>query len=100
VQIALFAVSYLAIGCLTASSYALFMALSRGEFAATRFSVFMALTNACEAGAGFVGGRFGAANYGITLLALTAVGCLAALPLAFLSKLRVEESDDEQRVTA
>ncbi len=99
-QIALFGVTYLAIGLLTASSYALFMTLSRGEFAATRFSVFMALTNACEAGAGFVGGRFGAANYGITLLALTAVGCLATVPLRFLAKLRGEENENERRVAA
>jgi hypothetical protein len=100
VQIALFAVTYLTIGLLTASSYALFMTLSRGDFAATRFSVFMALTNASEAGAGFVGGRFGAANYGVTLLILSAVGCLAAVPLTFLAKLRGVENENEQRVTA
>jgi hypothetical protein len=100
VQTALFAVSYLAIGFFTASSYALFMTLSRGEFAATRFSIFMALTNACEAWAGFVGGRFGAANYGITLLVLAAVACLSAAPLKLLAKIRVEENENEQRVPA
>jgi hypothetical protein len=100
VQLALFAASYLAIGFFTASSYALFMTLSRGEFAATRFSIFMALTNACEAWAGFVGGRFGAAHYGVTLLALIAVASLATAPLKFLAKIRVEENDNEQRVPA
>jgi hypothetical protein len=82
----LFALVYWGIGALTASSYALFMTLSRGEFAATRFSVFMAMTNACEAWAGFVGGRFAVHGYGLTLLSLTAVSCMAALPLAMVSK--------------
>jgi predicted MFS family arabinose efflux permease len=82
----LFALVYCGIGALTASSYALFMTLSRGEFAATRFSVFMAMTNACEAWAGFVGGRFAVHGYGLTLLSLTAVSCMAALPLAIVSK--------------
>ena len=100
VQMSLFALSYLAIGFFTASSYALFMALSRGEFAATRFSIFMALTNACEAWAGFAGGRFGAANYGTTLLTLALVACLAAAPLRFLAKIRVEEDANGQRVPA
>jgi hypothetical protein len=77
---------YFAIGALTASCYALFMTLSRGEFSATRFSLLMAMTNACEAWAGFVGGRFAAQNFGLTLLTLTLVACVAALPLFALWK--------------
>jgi PAT family beta-lactamase induction signal transducer AmpG len=85
-----FTVAYLAIGALTASSYALFMTLSRGEFAATRFSVFMAMTNACEAWAGFVGGRFAVYSYGTTLLTLAVVACIALVPLYLLRKARRE----------
>jgi MFS transporter, PAT family, beta-lactamase induction signal transducer AmpG len=77
---------YLAIGALTASCYALFMTLSQGEFSATRFSLLMAMTNACEAWAGFVGGRFAAQNFGLTLLALTVVACVAVWPLYALSR--------------
>lgn len=80
--------AYLAIGALTASSYALLMKLSRGEFAATRFSLFMAMTNACEAWSGYVGGRFAEYSYGLTLLALTAAACLATVPLFVLWRSR------------
>jgi hypothetical protein len=69
------------------------MQLARGEYAATRFSVFMAMTNACEAWAGFVGGRFGGSHYGFTLLALSGVASLAALPLYVLAK-------DKKKVTS
>ena len=90
-----FGSAYFAIGALTASSYALFMILSRGEFAATRFSLFMAATNACEAWAGFVGGMFAGFSYGITLLSLTAVACIAVIPLYVLSRQRLERITDE-----
>ncbi len=100
VQLLLFAVAYLFIGVLTASSYALFMTLSRGELAATRFSIFMAMTNACEAWAGFVGGRFAAANYGATLLVLCAVACMALVPLAYLARIRHKEYRDGERAAA
>jgi MFS transporter, PAT family, beta-lactamase induction signal transducer AmpG len=99
-QVALFTVSYLAIGALTASSYALFMTLSRGAFSATRFSVFMAMTNACEAWSGRVGGAFAASSYAMTLLALSLVGCLAALPLLVLAKIRHKEKLDDDAVLA
>lgn len=82
----LFGVVYLLIGALTASSYALFMTLSRGEFAATRFSVFMAMTNACEAWSGFVGGRLAVHGYGLALISLTAISWAATLPLFLLGK--------------
>jgi PAT family beta-lactamase induction signal transducer AmpG len=79
-----YSVAYFAIGLLTASSYALFMALSRGRYAATRISLFMAMTNACEAWAAFVGGRLAVQSYGFGLLVLAAVACLALLPLFVL----------------
>jgi hypothetical protein len=44
----------------------------------------MAMTNACEAWAGFVGGRFAELSYGLTLLSLAGAGCVAAVPLAVL----------------
>jgi hypothetical protein len=94
-----FGLTYFAIGALTASSYALFMSLSRGEFAATRFSVFMAMTNACEAWAGFVGGRFAVHGYGLTLLSLTAVSCAAALPLFLVSKGPSRKEGNEPRTS-
>jgi hypothetical protein len=53
----------------------------------------MAMTNACEAWAGFVGGRFGGSHYGFTLLALSGVASLAALPLYVLAK-------DKKKVTS
>jgi MFS transporter, PAT family, beta-lactamase induction signal transducer AmpG len=99
-QLLAFAAAYFFIGVLTASSYALFMTLARGELAATRFSILMAMTNACEAWAGFVGGRFGAANYGVTLLALCVVACTAIIPLAYLAKSRHEEYRNGQRIPA
>jgi len=72
---------YVAIGFFTAASYALFMRLARAEFAATRFAVFMAMTNGCEAWAGFAGGRLqGKIGYGVTLLLLVGIS-LVALPL-------------------
>jgi PAT family beta-lactamase induction signal transducer AmpG len=86
---------YFAIGALTASCYALFMTLSRGDFSATRFSLLMAMTNACEAWAGFVGGRFAAQNFGVTLLALTLVACIAIWPLFALGKRYGKGSLDE-----
>jgi len=96
-RLAWFAVAYLAIGGLTSSSYALLMSLSRGEFAATRFSLFMAMTNACEAWSGFVGGRFASYSYGLTLLTLALVACIAALPLFVLSRRPANEGPHEQR---
>lgn len=82
--LAWFVAGYVGIGALTATSYALFMTLSRGEYAATRFSLFMAMTNACEAWSAFVGGRFAQHDYGVTLIALSAVACFAAVPLYVL----------------
>ena len=95
--LAWFAGAYIAIGALTASSYALFMTLARGALAATRFSLFMAMTNACEAWSGFVGGRFAAHGYGMTLLALAAAACIAAWPLYILRREQANRKGNERR---
>jgi hypothetical protein len=82
-----FTAAYFGIGLLTASSYALLMALARGPMTATRFSLFMAMTNACEAWAGFTGGQLAASgSYGSALLILTLAAGVAVLPLALLFK--------------
>lgn len=87
------AIVYVAIGFFTAASYALFMGLARGDLAATRFAVFMAMTNACEAIVGFTGGRLqGVVGYGPTLLLLVGVS-LVALPL--LLRLPAGRADPE-----
>lgn len=83
--VAVSAVTYFAIGALTASSYALFMQLSQGELASTRISLFMATTNACEAWAAFIGGRLLVFSFGTALLLLTAISLLAIVPLRRLA---------------
>jgi PAT family beta-lactamase induction signal transducer AmpG len=86
---------YAAVGVLTAASYALFMRLARGRYAATRFSALMAGTNACEAWAAFAGGRLQAAlGYGAALPMLAAASLLA-LPALLLVSPR-GSADDEQ----
>jgi MFS transporter (putative signal transducer) len=79
---------YALTGALTAASYALFMALSRGAFAATRFSAFMGATNACEAwavaAAGALSVRFG---YGVAFTLVAAVSLLSIWPLSRLVQL-------------
>jgi len=80
--VALYAVVYFAIGAFTAASYALFMQNAAGPLAATVFSAFMGLTNACESWAGRLGGHLqGAYGYGIALVALAALSLPAALAL-------------------
>ena len=73
---------YLCIGLFTASSYALFMDLSRPPLAATQFSAFMAATNGCEAWAAWVGGRLvSASGYSLAFVVMTVVSLLT-IPLA------------------
>lgn len=66
-----------AVGVLTASSYALFMDLTHPGLAATQFSAFMGATNACESWAAFLVGRL-VADHGYA----TALFVVAALPIA------------------
>lgn len=84
--VAWFSLAYVGIGLLTSSSYALLMALARGPLTATRFSLFMAMTNACEAGSGFLGGRLADDGYGSALLTMTVLAFIALAPLYWLAK--------------
>jgi MFS family permease len=83
---ALAAPLYLCIGCLVASSYALFMDLSDPAIGGTQFSAFMGATNLCEvwaiALAGFIVARSG---YGVAFLAVASIS-LVALPLLAFSR--------------
>jgi MFS transporter (putative signal transducer) len=87
VWLASLACVYAGIGVLTSASYSLFMQLARGRFAATRFSAFMAATNACEAWAGFSGGRMqGLLGYGSALSIMAGLSLLAMPALAWLQR--------------
>jgi MFS family permease len=79
----LLAISAFCIGLYTASSYALFMDLTRPAIAATQFSAFMGATNGCESWSVWAMGRLHAGHgYPIALLALSLVSLLA-VPLLF-----------------
>jgi len=72
---------YLALGCLTASSYALFMDLADPRIGGTQFSAYMGATNLCEVWAVALGGRLAAdLGYPSAFLALAGASMLA-LPL-------------------
>ena len=74
-------VLYFFIGMFTASSYALFMRLTRPGLGATQFSTYMSATNACESWATWSGGRLTAQiGYGGAFIAMAAVS-LASLIL-------------------
>lgn len=78
---------YFASGLLICASYTLLMRMARGEYAATRFSLFMSVTNGCEAWAAFVGGRLaGTLGYSAAMLILVAASALA-LPTLLLTRL-------------
>lgn len=71
---------YACAGFLISSSYACFMSVARGPWGATRFSLLMAATNACESGSAFAAGRLAMPlGYGAALFALAAVS-LVSLP--------------------
>jgi predicted MFS family arabinose efflux permease len=68
---------YFGIGAFTAASYALFMQNATGPLAATVFSAFMGLTNACEAWASRLGGKLqGEHGYAVAMLALAGLSLL------------------------
>lgn len=78
-HVALLGIVYLGAGFLISASYACFMAVARGRWAATRFSLLMALTNGCESGSALAGGRLSASlGYG------AAIALLAGLSLSSL----------------
>ena len=81
------AIIYFTSGLLICASYTLLMRIARGEYAATRFSLFMSVTNGCEAWAAFVGGRLaGTLGYSAAMLILVAASALA-LPALLLNRL-------------
>ncbi len=76
---------YLLAGFLISTSYACFMAVATGAWAASKFSLLMALTNACESASALAGGRIAAhSGYAVALPALAAVSLLS---LPFIRKL-------------
>jgi MFS family permease len=96
-----FTAVYVGIGLLTASSYALFMSLARGPMTATKFSMLMAMTNACEAWSGFTGGRLAAVDgYGSAVLTMTLASCVALLPMAILWRLSAAPAGKTAALTA
>ena len=85
--LALLALCAFAIGVYTASSYAMFMDLTRPGIAATQFSAFMGATNGCEAWSVWAMGRLQADHgYAIALLFLCGASLLALPLLAGLAR--------------
>jgi PAT family beta-lactamase induction signal transducer AmpG len=85
VHLAWLGLVYLCAGFLISASYACFMSVARGRWSATRFSLLMAMTNACESGSAFVAGRLvPALGYAGALAALAVVSLLS---LPFLSRI-------------
>lgn len=94
--VAALGVVYLAAGFLVSASYALFMQVARGRWRATRFSLLMAATNGCEAGAGFTAGRIvPILGYGGALAALAALS-LVSLPFLRRTGTAGGSSDDAE----
>jgi predicted MFS family arabinose efflux permease len=79
----LYTALYFSIGLFTASSYALFMDLTRPALAATQFSTYMAATNGCEAWTVWAAGLL-IAQWGYSV----AFGALCVVSLAGLLLLR------------
>jgi MFS family permease len=96
-QVALLGIVYLGAGFLISASYACFMAVARGRWAATRFSLLMALTNGCETGSALAGGRLAASlGYGAAIAVLAG---LSLFSLIFLKRVDVSgvRVNDEKR---
>lgn len=80
------AATAIGIGAFTASSYALFMDITRPTIAATQFSAFMGATNGCESWSTYISGRLIAAEgYPAAMLTMCGVS-LVALPLVAMLK--------------
>jgi MFS family permease len=86
---------YVLIGAFTASSYAMFMDITRKELGATQFSAYMGATNLCEAwsarSVGALHGRFG---YGPAFGIMAGIS-LVALPILMAIRSRVGAKADE-----
>ncbi len=75
------AATAIGIGIFTASSYAMFMNITRPAIAATQFSAFMGATNGCESWSSYATGRvIASSGYPAAMLAMCIVS-LCSLPL-------------------
>lgn len=80
-RLGLLTVMYFFVGLFTASSYAIFMDLTRPAIAATQFTAFMAATNACESWSAWTAGAIVAGyGYPASFLVMCVVSLLS-LPL-------------------
>ena len=89
---ALLAAIYLGAGFLISASYAVFMRAARGKWGATRFSLLMAMTNACESGSAFAVGRL-AAVFGPGA-AIAALAVLSLVSLPFIGRLTAPREEE------
>ncbi|MBK7642154.1 MAG: MFS transporter [Planctomycetes bacterium] len=83
---------YLAIGLFTASTYALFMALTDPALGATQFSAYMGATNLCESWSSRVGGALAEQRGYAGAFAIPALIGLAALSLLFALRPRTRDA--------
>lgn len=84
---------YFCIGLFTASSYALFMAISDKQLGATQFSALMGLTNVCESWSGYSIGRLhGVVGYGGGFLILAGISLLSIPPIVYLMRSRARSN--------
>jgi MFS family permease len=86
---------YFFIGLFTASSYALFMALTDPKLGATQFSTFMAATNGCESWSGRAGGAL--AERGGYALGFAAMSLVSLASLIFLRRLGSSATEPQTR---
>jgi predicted MFS family arabinose efflux permease len=93
--LALLAITAFGIGLFTASSYALFMDLTRRGIAATQFSAFMGATNGCEAWSSVSVGRV-IAGQGYSA-AFWCMCCASLLALPLLRWMRSADRHDDDR---
>ncbi|MDP3938882.1 MAG: MFS transporter, partial [Deltaproteobacteria bacterium] len=81
----LFVGLYLAIGLLTASSYALFMDITDTRLRATQFSAYMGATNLCESWSAFGIGRLHAWHgYAVAFTVMAALSLVGLIPLHWI----------------
>ena len=84
-------------GFLISASYACFMAVARGRWAATRFSLLMALTNGCETGSALAGGRIAAGlGYGAAIAVLAGLSLSSLLFLKRMDTTGVRANGDRR----
>ncbi|TWT58420.1 muropeptide transporter [Thalassoglobus neptunius] len=91
----LLAATAVGIGAFTASSYTLFMNLTRPEIAATQFSAMMGATNGCESWSSYVSGRITASHgYPAAMLAMCLISLVAIPVIRMLPPLERTQIDE------